>query len=152
MKNDRDVRAAGEFVLRLGREIASRVDIPHGRIRYFNGMRLGPGSLEEGFTLSHGNGLSRAALRSSPRKVLQPRDEGRFRVGIAVLIRRFELTLFPSCLGVVFELCRSGEGRFVIPEPVGRFSQGGRHDPQLYRRVFNWNEANIADLIASFRG
>jgi hypothetical protein len=151
VKNKEEVRAAAEFVLRLGHAMARRIGIPHRRIRYFDGARYWLSSTAGGFTLSHGEGLSRRALHTSPASILQPREDGSFLVGLAVRVRRFELTLFPSCIGIVVKLRRSEEGRFLIEEPVGRLSQGGRIDPNLHGRIFNWNEANIVEFVTSFQ-
>jgi hypothetical protein len=81
--------------------------------------------------------------------MLQLRD-GSFLVGIAIRVRRFELSLVPSCIGIVLKLHRSTDGQFLAEES-GRISQGRRRDPALHGRVFNWNEANIPDFVASFR-
>jgi hypothetical protein len=151
VKSTEDMRAAAEFVLGLGHAIAGRIGVTHRRIRYFNNVRFELEAQEGGFTLSHGDGLSRRALHASPFKILHPCKDGSFRVGIAVLVCRFEFTWFPSCIGIVFKLHRSMNGRFIIEEPIGRFSQGRRIDPSLYGRMFNWNEAEFDDFVASFQ-
>jgi hypothetical protein len=152
VKTQEDVRAAAEFVLSLGHAMAKRIGIPNHRIRYFDGVPYWQSSTADGFTLSHGQGLSRSALHTSPASILQAREDGSFRVGIAVRARRFELTLFPSFIGIVVMLQRSAEGRFIIEEPVGRVSQGRKGSTALYGRIFNWNEANIVEFVTSFRG
>lgn len=149
MKNQEDTRAAAEFVLRLGHAIAGRIGISHDRIRYFDDERFLLSDQKGGFTLSHGDGLSRRKLHASPAKMLQLRD-GSFLVGIAIRVRRFEFALVPSCIGIVLKLHRSTDGQFLAEES-GRISQGRLRDPALYGRVFNWNEANIPDFVASFR-
>jgi hypothetical protein len=149
VKNKEDMRAAAEFVLKLGHEIARRIGISHGRVRYFDDERFLLSDEKGGFTISHGDGLSRRKLHAAPARLLQLRD-GSFLVGIAIRVRRFEFTLVPSCIGLVLKLHRSTDGRFIA-EASGRFSQGRLSDPQLYGRIFNWNEANIPEFVASFR-
>jgi hypothetical protein len=149
VKKQEDTRAAAQFVLRLGHAIAGRIGISHGRVRYFDDERFLLNDEKGGFTLSYGDGLSRRKLHASPTKMLQLRD-GSFLVGIAIRVRRFELSLVPSCIGIVLKLHRSTDGQFLAEES-GRISQGRLRDPSLYGRVFNWNEANIPDFVASFR-
>jgi hypothetical protein len=151
VKNKEDVRAAAAFVRSLGHAMARRIGIPGRRIQYFDGAPHWLSSTAGGFTLSHGKALSRRVLHTSPARILRPREDGSFLVGIAVRVRRFELTLFPSFIGIVVKLQRPTEGRFIIEEPVGRLSQGRNGNSALYGRIFNWNEANIVEFVTSFR-
>ena len=149
-KRKTDAQAAEEFVSRLGHAVAKRIGISHSRVRYFNDSRYWLANREEGWTFSPGDGLSSRELHASPLNLLQRSEDGSFLVGIAVTTRRFELALIPSCMGVVFKLRQSANGRFIVEDSIGTFTQGRKMDASLYRRIFYWNEANITEFVASF--